>query len=188
MNFELYREIWENKFENDDEKHQDLNVDGTILSGILSTNDVFDQPFAAFRTDLARHKLVWTGNFCSDLWFYIKNEHPLISICLSAKEHPLGHWERFFIEIFIFAIASMWAASVVKYTVAVETDNKYVDFIAYYGYSMLGGVVKMVVNSILKAAATCTGCQEEGTRMRKKWEVCYVIFNAMQPIKIYVML
>lgn len=173
MNFELYREIWELKFEDDLSKHQDKNVDGVISPGLASVNDVFDEPFAAFRTDLARHKLVWTGNFCSDLWFYIKNSHPLLSICLSDKAHPLGRWERLFIELFIFALASMWAASVVSFMTTTHTDSEFWDRSIYYGYSMLGGVVKMVVNGILKAAATCTGCQEEGTRMRKKWEVCH---------------
>jgi len=183
MNYELYREIWEVKFEDDPDKHQDQNVDGTILPGIVSTNDIgFDSPYAAFRTDLSKHKMVWTGHFRKDLWFYIKNEHALLSICLSEKHHPLGRWERFFIEIFVFALGSMWAASVVRYFVTVETGQKYVDLVAYYGYSMAGGVVKMVVNVILKAVATCSCLQEEGTRMRKKWERCGYICMAFWAI------
>eukprot|EP01083_Nonionella_stella_P166885 559386_1 len=166
MNYELYREIWELKYENDPDMHQDKTVDDDEALD----DDVFDLPYAAFRTDLAKHKLVWTGSFCSDLWFYVRNEHPLLAICLSPKEHPLGRWERFFIELFIFAIACMWAASVTLYMMSINDDNKYVRFVAYYGYSILGGLVKTVVNSILKAVATCSCLQEEGTRMRTKWE------------------
>lgn len=64
----------------------------------------------------------------------------------------------------------MWAASVTRYMVAVKTNNEYVDFVAYWGYSILGGLIKTIVNSILKMMATCTCKQQGNTRARVKYE------------------
>ena len=174
MNFELYREIWEEKYKDDAERHQDKTVDNEFLSNAyLSDDNVFDEPYADFRVDLARHKLVWTGDFWQDLWFYIKNEHPLLSICLSPQEHPFGRWERLFIELFIFAFACMWAATITEYMITINLDkDNFIGFTAYYGYSILGGLSKTVIGVLLKAVATCSCKQDTNTRERKKWELC----------------
>merc|ERR1712129_505362 len=43
---------------------------------------------------------------------------------------------------------------------------------AYYGYSILGGLLKTIIGVILKSVATCACKQGEGTREREKWERC----------------
>ena len=115
MNCEQYRKVWENKYlkyddyrsENPDGFQKDPNktVDNEDIDKYGSDDNVYDQPTTAYRCDLVTRKLVWTGNFWHDMWFHIKQEHPLLSICLSEKVHPYGRWERFFVELFIFALS-----------------------------------------------------------------------------------
>eukprot|EP01084_Bolivina_argentea_P053105 97492_1 len=176
MDAHKYRQLWIIKYQDDPDKDPDRTVDNEDIAKYSSDEDVYDQPTAAYREDLGKHKLVWTGDFWPDMWFYTRQEHNLLSICLSAKVHPLGRWERLFIELFIFAIASMWASSITLYlmTLRIQKDSIYdsfTNFAAYYGYSILGGVVKTMVNSILKMAATCTCFQQENTRARVKIEL-----------------
>lgn len=144
MDASFYRQLWIIKYKDNDEKHEDRTVDNEEISKYdLDKDNVYDQPTAAYREDLAKHKMVWTGDFWPDLWFYIKQEHNLISMCLSTKVHPLGRWERFFIELFIFALAAMWASSVTLYLITIHVDKESIydnfsNFAAYYGYSILG--------------------------------------------------
>jgi len=176
MDCDEYRQVWIEKFKDDPDKDPDKTVDNEDIDQYDSDDNVYDLPTAAYRTDLAKHKLVWTGHFWSDQWFYIKQEHPLLSICMSQKVHPLGRWERFFIELFVFALTSMWAASATIYIAQVRreentTSDWLVNQTAWWGYSILGGLIKTVVNSILKMVATCTCYQEENTRARVKCEL-----------------
>ena len=186
MDVEKYRQVWIIKYQDDDMKDPDKTVDNEDINQYDESDDVYDQPTAAYREDLAKHKLVWTGNFWPDLWFYIKQEHNLLSVCLSTKLHPLGRWERFFIELFIFALAAMWAASITLYLITIHVEKESIydsfdNFAAYYGYSILGGLVKTITNVILKAMATCTCYQQESTRARVKAElagyVCMAIWG-----------
>ena len=179
MDVDHYREIWIEKYKHDDEKDANKTVDGENIADYDSDDDVYDQPTASYRVDLAKHKLVWTGNFWSDMWFYTKQEHQLLSICMAEKVHPYGRGERLIIELFIFAIASMWAASVTLFMIEVHTEDGFIDFVAYYGYSLLGGVVKVVVGIICKVAATCADVQEENTRARVKRELCGYVCMAI---------
>eukprot|EP01084_Bolivina_argentea_P053106 97493_1 len=188
MYAEDYRDVWIIKYKDDPDKDPNRTVDNEDIAQYDSDDNVYDQPTAAYREDLAKHKLCWTGNWWSDMWFYTKQEHNLLSICLSEKVHPLGRWERFFIEMFIFALASMWAASVTLYLISINVGTKDdigfdnpVGLVAYYGYSILGGLVKTIANSILKMMATCSCFQQEGTRARVKYElagyVCMAIWG-----------
>ena len=73
-------------------------------------------------------------------------------------------------------ISSMWASSATIYFAKVRRDETttsdwLINQTAYWGYSILGGLIKTVVNSILKMVATCTCFQEENTRARVKYEL-----------------
>ena len=145
MDAKEYREVWIIKYQENDQKDENLTVDNEDASKYSDKDNVYDQPTAAYREDLAKHKLVWTGNFWPDLWFYIKQEHNLLSVCLSTKVHPLGRWERFFIELFIFCLAAMWASSITLYLITINVDKESIydnfnNFAAYYGYSILGTI------------------------------------------------
>ena len=184
MDLNKYRQVWIIKYEEDDEKDANRTVDNEDASKYIDDNNVHDQPTAAYREDLAKHKLVWTGNFWADLWFFTKQEHNLLSICLSTPIHPFGRWERFFIELFIFALASMWASSITLYLVTINVEKESVydnfdNFALYYGYSIFGGLVKTTVNIILKAIATCTCYQQQNTRARVKAELAGYVCMAV---------
>jgi hypothetical protein len=59
------------------------------------------------RIDIARGALVWTGRFRSDLWFYLRNNHALLSIFLAHPLHPYGPCARLtvFLSTICFAFS-----------------------------------------------------------------------------------
>jgi len=46
------------------------------------------------RQDLAANKLRWYGVWASDLWCFLRNTNPVVSICFSHKLHPISRTNR----------------------------------------------------------------------------------------------
>lgn len=54
---------------------------------------------ARLRQDFARNKIVWTGEWHADLWYFMINVNPVLAMCCSHKLHPIGRFERFFVNV-----------------------------------------------------------------------------------------
>lgn len=66
------------------------------------------------RMDFLRNKVVWVGSYCEDLWYFLINMHPLISLFYSHPLHPITRSERIFVYILSFfavTLITTYAAS-----------------------------------------------------------------------------
>ena len=77
--------------------------DGRPLGGLTEAE-------LCMRCDMAANKAAWTGSIASDLWLWTKNTNPLVALCFSHPNHPIGRGERYFIlflQVLLFAYIAM---------------------------------------------------------------------------------
>ena len=97
MDIETYNSVLTKRGEDPHEFPNDARVSG---------HDKLTRADIAFRKDLIRDKVVWYNEQKSDWHAYIKNYHPLYSICNAPKEHPFSRGERLVVFIADIGFAS----------------------------------------------------------------------------------
>jgi hypothetical protein len=48
---------------------------------------------------LALGRVIWTEQFCQDLWFFIKNNDAVLAIFFCHELHPYSRWKRFVVKL-----------------------------------------------------------------------------------------
>jgi len=127
----------------------------------------------AFRRDLVKNKVVWYNDPKADWHAFIRNYHPLYSICGAPKEHPFSRKERFFVFIahnVLAAILSMFIAQIVYYMEEDEADSVSM-LTVNTTLSCIAGLIKALSNGILKYMMVCPCCEKESCSSfcRKCW-------------------
>ena len=73
---------------------------------------------------LLDQKAFWTGARGADFWFYTKNNHPLLSVCLADPHHPFDRGERLVANFVTLALSFMLSVGVLTRGIS-EGDEDY---------------------------------------------------------------
>jgi len=70
----------------------------------------YDDASLRLRQDMAAGKVRWFGCWRRDLWYFLRNTHPVVSVCYSHPLHPVSRkarWFAYFLQmLFVLAIAT----------------------------------------------------------------------------------
>ena len=147
----------------------------TEIPNDMGTGEGLSRAKIAFRKDLIHKKVVWYNNEKSDWHAFIKNYHPLYSICTAPKEHPFSRGERlvvFIADMGFAACLSIFTACIIKAmrdpeevydSDTIDTDSEPTStggiiFIQIL-FSIFNGLLKAISNGLLKYIAICPCCQ-----------------------------
>jgi len=106
-------------------KHMVRKVKGKVLSKVkrpialmrrewdMVVNNkeaMYDDASLRLRQDMAAGKVRWYGCWRRDLWYFLRNTHPVVSVCYSHPLHPVSRkarWFAYFLQmLFVLAIAT----------------------------------------------------------------------------------
>jgi len=65
------------------------------------------------RQDLVANKMRWYGDWRKDLWCFLRNNNPVVSMCFSHPLHPVTRKERLF-AYFLMALNALYCASAIS--------------------------------------------------------------------------
>ncbi|CAE7256278.1 Cpt1b [Symbiodinium sp. KB8] len=96
----------------------------------------------------------WGGTFVQDLWVNFKNNHPLFSMCLGHRKHPLGSAERFIILTFELLL-KMFVAGIISLLQDVDVDTT-----SFSAQFVSGIIVTLICTIFLKLLGFCATCDD----------------------------
>lgn len=103
---------------------------------------------------LAKGEVVYSDSFCSDFVFYVKNKHPIISICFSHPEHPFSKCGRLVFLLcsllFSFSLSLLWIMLSPNQVFQEEALN---DVALYAAEVVVLGALQSVYDSIFVSAS-----------------------------------
>lgn len=78
-------------------------------NAIIYNQEGHNEAKLKLKQDLAAGKVRWYGCWKRDLWYFLRNTHPVVSVCYSHPLHPVTRKQRWFAYllqmIFVLAIA-----------------------------------------------------------------------------------
>ena len=113
-----------------------------------------------FRSDLAKEKIVWTGQFWPDFRFNLKTQHSLLSIFTVPSLHPYSSPMRAIVTASVVSLSAMFYA----WNLLTSGIHQWLLMLLEIGVT---SILAFVLGALARGAAVQDKGFEERTKMRK---------------------
>eukprot|EP00928_Gymnodinium_smaydae_P048156 TRINITY_DN32188_c0_g1_i1.p1 TRINITY_DN32188_c0_g1~~TRINITY_DN32188_c0_g1_i1.p1 ORF type:complete len:442 (-),score=57.00 TRINITY_DN32188_c0_g1_i1:245-1477(-) len=88
----------------------------------VASKDDYTEAELKLRTDFSRNKCVWVDSFKEDLWYFLINMNPVLTMCYSHPLHPISRRERFIVYGLSFVFVGLVSVAVAHGEVCFTCD------------------------------------------------------------------